>query len=360
MFQAEDSAEAFSSAESGSDEEYIPDGEASSDGSYAGDNEQSHNFKDSLDPDSSTQQSVQQEDRTDGWCDNSAPDEEPKRHRSPSRNYCYVCGKAQAKISRHLFTHRKEEPDIAKVFALPRNSRLRYRLLDKLRNRGNYKHNQEVLKTKCGDLKVSRRTRYVSTDAKTFALCLYCKRMYARKDMWRHLQRCSSKKSLRTHGMIKVLTLVAHGEVSDSKEISSSVSQILKNLKKDEIASAVKNDPHILYLAEYWSHLKKKEKKRESVIHRLRLMGRLLLTLRKKSISSFEDAVKPENFSVLVEAVRELAAFNEEKKTCDRPSILMRLGGLLKKLSEINYAIALKEDADKQTMKEKVAFMKLC
>ncbi len=307
---------------------------------------------------------IQQEDKADYSSDDFTSDGEPEApSRRRNRNYCYVCGRAQSKISRHLFTHRNEEPDIAKVFALPLYSKERNGLLNKLRNRGNFKHNEKVLKTRCGELKVRRRKPDMSTAAQTFALCLYCKGMYSRKDMWRHMQRCSSKKSSKHQacGRSKVLTLVAAAESTDPNEMSSDVSKILEKLKKDEVASVVLNDPHILQLAQFLCHTNEsKTKKHDSITHRLRLTGRLLLTLRKKSICSFEEATKPQNFSTVVEAVRELAGFNEEMKSCDRPSIMTNLGNLLKRIGDINFARALKEDADDQRTHEAEKFMKLC
>lgn len=306
----------------------------------------------------------QPEDEADDSSDDFTSDEEAKAHsRTPaSRNYCYVCGKAYSKITRHLFTHRNEEPDVAKVFALPIYSKERNRLLVRLRNKGNYKHNEEVLKTSCGDLKVKRRSTNTPVDAKKLAICLYCKCLHSRKHIWRHMQRCSSKKSLTfsTKGRSKALTLVAAAETSDTSEISSDVKEMLKMLRKDEIASLVANDPLILQVAQHLWHASEGKTKRGTILQRIRIMGRLLLMLRKDSIRSLEDAIKPQNFSKVVEAVRELAGFNVETKSCHTPSLMMKLGNSLRKIGDIKLAKALKEDADKETMQEVETFIKLC
>ncbi|XP_056256201.1 uncharacterized protein LOC130184300 isoform X2 [Seriola aureovittata] len=305
--------------------------------------------------------SNQQEDEADSSSDVSASDVEPKDPSCTTKNYCYVCGKAQSKISRHLFTHRKEEAEIAEVLALRRKSKARKKLLQKLRNRGNYKHNQEVLKTQCGELKVNRRKSNMPPTAKTFAPCIYCKGMYGRKEMWRHMRRCPSKKfSPPTGRKTKILTLVAASVSADPQEIPSEVRKLLKTLKKDEVSSVVWSDSYILQLAQCLCLMNEKKERAEDIKQRLRLMGRLLIILRKKSVSSFEDAIKTENFSKVVEAVRELAGFNEETKSCDRPSVVVRLGNSLKKMSDIRYARALKEEADKETIQDAETFMKLC
>lgn len=280
-----------------------------------------------------------------------------------SRNYCYVCGESKAKISRHLFTHKNEEADIAKAFALRRKSKERKRLLIELRNRGNFKHNQKVLKSNQGPLKLIRKLSISNTDKKELAVCLYCKGMHVRRHMWRHLQKCPAKKYTQSPVVVKtkISTMVAVAESPDSQGLSSDLRNVLKKLKDDEVASVVRNDSHILQLAQY-IHLYN-EGKTKNVSHiqqKLREMGRLLLQLRTKSIFSFEEAIKPQNFSKLAEAVKEVAGFSEEMKSCNRPSVYRKLGISLKNLANINLARALKENADKQTIEEAETFVKLC
>lgn len=277
-----------------------------------------------------------------------------------NRNYCYVCGKAQSKIARHLFTHRNEDAEIAEVFALRRNSKERKSQLDKLRIRGNGKHNDEVLKTRCGELKVRKRHSNIATTVKTLAPCIYCKVMYGRKTMWKHLKNCSLKNVPKPPSVSnKILTLVA-STMTDPQEISSDLREMVKTLKEEEVASVVLKDSYLLQLAQCLCNSSEgKTKSNNYVKNKLRQMGRLLLILKEKSVCSFEEAMKPKNFIKLVEAVREFTGFNEEKKCCHRPNLLMTLVKSLKVIGDIKYARAVKEDADKETIQEAEKFLAL-
>ncbi|XP_067340724.1 uncharacterized protein [Channa argus] len=277
-----------------------------------------------------------------------------------NRNHCYVCGKAQSKLARHLFTHRKQEAEIAEVFALPRCSNERKIRLQKLRNRGNDKHNQEVLKTGRGELKVRKR-KNLPTLSRSCAPCIYCKGMYDRREMWQHLQKCLVRKSQKppTATNNENSSLVAT-TVTTPQEISADVKEILKTLKNDEISSAVWNDSYILHLAQYLCQMKAKKIKHKDLKRKLRDMGRLLVALRKKSICSFEEALKPKNFSKVVEAVREVSGFNGETNSSDRSAAFLRLGRSLRKMGNMKYHRALKEDADLATIQEAETFMALC
>lgn len=286
---------------------------------------------------------IEQEDETDYSSDDFTSDEEPKRPYSKNRNYCYVCGVAQTKISRHLLTHRNEEPDIAAVLKARKNSKERKKLLDELRDRGNNKHNEEVLKTQCGELRVKRRRKPKTPST---------------------AKRSAKKKPAqpRSCDKTKVLPLIDAVEATDVQNISLDVRRMLSSMREDEISSEIWNDSFILQLAQYSLCQLQCENRTNNkhVLHKLRKMGEVLLILKEKSICSMEDAIKPQNFSKLNEVVREFSGFNENTNTCDRPNVMSALCTSLKKLGEINYARALKGDADRERIQEAETFLTLC
>ncbi len=71
-------------------------------------------------------------------------------------HFWFVCKKAQFKIAQHFKVHTKENADIAKALSFPAGSKSRKEWLEKLRNKGNFMHNCEVLKDRAGSLKVKR------------------------------------------------------------------------------------------------------------------------------------------------------------------------------------------------------------
>ncbi|XP_063323635.2 uncharacterized protein LOC134621122 [Pelmatolapia mariae] len=221
------------------------------------------------------------------------------------RNYCYFCGKPQAKISRHLKTH-KTAPDVVHAFSLPRDSNERKSLLEKLRNKGNFKHNAAVLHGGVGPLKVKRRPKIKAVEGK-FAHCFYCQGMYVRKDLWRHVRRCPNKPKDDTDkepGRTKVLGLALTLESQCYPQVSSGVWKVLAVMKQDEIASAVRNDFTVIQFAQslYNKH-GQDPTKYDYIRQKLREAGRLLLCLRTEfSVHNIEEAIKPANFQRVVQA----------------------------------------------------------
>ncbi|KAJ8008499.1 hypothetical protein DPEC_G00105510 [Dallia pectoralis] len=260
------------------------------------------------------------------------------------KNYCFVCRKPQSKISRHFQIHEKQEAEIALAFSLPMKSEQRRRLLEKLRKRGNHMHNVEVRSKNSGSLKVNRIPK-VKLANQSYIHCLYCKGMYVRKDLWRHVRRCPSKTKSTTEatGRIKVLGLASLVDSPYHQQVSPDVWKMLGQMNQDEVASVVFSDLSILQIAQslYKKH-GKSPKRFEHIRQQLRDVGRLLLCLRKKSsIYSLEDAIKPAHFYEVVEAVKTVAGFNAETFSYQTPSLSLKLGYSLVKISDIIHHRAL-------------------
>lgn len=144
--------------------------------------------------------------------------------------------------------------------------------------------------------------------------------MFVRKELWRHLRRCPSKAQSQVPdtdatGKAKVLAMVDIAESTFSQTISPSVWKILGNMKQDEITSVASNDFLILQLGQslYNKH-GSDPTKTEYIRQKVQEMCRLLLSLRKKiSVFSLEDAVKPDNFDKVIEAVRDVTGYDEGK-----------------------------------------------
>ncbi|XP_053083172.1 uncharacterized protein LOC117596717 isoform X1 [Pangasianodon hypophthalmus] len=276
------------------------------------------------------------------------------------KNYCYICGKPQSKISRLLKTH-MAEGEVAKALSMPKNSKERKVLLQNLRNKGNYQHNSDVVQKGTGMLKVKRRPTRIC-DSKEFVHCMYCKAMFVRKDLWRHARRCSLKPGELNehHGRARVLGLAALAESTFPHQISPGVWKLLSAMKEDDVASVVRNDFCILQLAQsFFNKHGNDSTKYEYIRQKLREIGRFLLTLRSNShIHSLEEAVKPANFPSVVQAVKTVSGYDEEMNCYQTPSLALKLGHTLQKVCEIIHCRALMAE-DEEQIKSTETFKKL-
>ncbi|XP_061583863.1 uncharacterized protein LOC133448900 isoform X2 [Cololabis saira] len=279
-----------------------------------------------------------------------------------NKNYCYICGKPQSKIARHLQTH-KTDAEIEHAFSFPEHSKERKMLLEKIRNKGNFRHNTAVLQSGKGSLKV-KRTPKTKELAGKFIHCMYCQGMYIRKELWRHVRRCSCKPGdedvNKEPGRTRVLGLAGASESTFSQQISSGVWKLLSARKQDEIASLVRNDLSIIQFAQsLYNRHGQDPTKYEYMRQKLREVGRLLLCLHTDySVQNLEEAVRPANFHRVVQAVKKVAGFDEDKHSYRRPSLALKLGRALRKISDIIHCRALMAE-DGELTKSTELFKKL-
>lgn len=245
-----------------------------------------------------------------------------------SRNYCYVCGKDFTKISRHLKTHIHDEPDIAKAFSFRKRSQDRKKSLSALRNLGNYKHNQQVLWTNSGTLRM-RRQPGVPINNKDVAHCPYCKVTFMRSNLWKHVRRCS------------VVVPTPPRKVLVTPDFPSPVKKMLSVMKQDQITSLVQTDFLLAHLA---LNLCKKYEgssdKHGYVRQTLRDLGKLLIALKEKSIPSFKNAIKPKNVYKVIMTIKHVAGFKKDLQRFSKPSLALRLRHSLKRIAAIALADA--------------------
>ncbi|XP_046903466.1 uncharacterized protein LOC124485739 isoform X1 [Hypomesus transpacificus] len=108
------------------------------------------------------------------------------------KQYCLYCCRPYSKISRHLEHVHCNEPEVAKAIQFPKNSKERRLHLNYLRKRGNFAHNTNVCRKGSGQMIVCQRPRR-SMEAKEFIHCVYCRGLYSKKFLWKHVRHCQLK-----------------------------------------------------------------------------------------------------------------------------------------------------------------------
>lgn len=107
----------------------------------------------------------------------------------------------------------------------------------------------------------------------------------------------------------KVLSLSMMVDSTLCQQISQGVWKLLTVMKDDEVSAAVRSDFYIL--------------------------------LKEDSIYNLEDGIRPANFHKLIQAVKEVAGFDEDRLSYTTPSLALKLGHSLHKIFNIIQCRAL-------------------
>lgn len=117
-------------------------------------------------------------------------------------------------------------------------------------------------------------------------------------------------------------------------------------MKGDEIAFEAKKDLLIAHFGESYLKKHKRERMAYACSNRMRELARLLIAYRRiinNHKASFKELLIPNQFSLVVSAVRDVAGYDPIKKTFKVPSLAMHLGTSLKHASQELVHLILEE-----------------
>ncbi|XP_073668979.1 uncharacterized protein [Paramisgurnus dabryanus] len=251
------------------------------------------------------------------------------------RQYCLYCSSAVQKMSRHLERAHLNETEVSRALSFPKGSRQRKLQLEFLRNKGNFAHNAEVIKTGSGILVPFKQPKE-KCEGQDFIHCVYCQGLFLKRVLWRHVQSCKFKPSSvkSKPGKTRVQSLCAFAEPAPSA-VSESVWKLVSNMTQDDISFEVKNDQCIMEFGKHlYNRLGADVSKHEYIRQKLRELGRLRLHGKEVTpLQTIKDYVTPENFMLAVTAVKHTAGFNEETSKYKTATLALKLGHGLKNVS---------------------------
>lgn len=241
-----------------------------------------------------------------------------------SKNYCLFCSKLNSKMSRHLEHIHSDRPEVAAAFQHPQKSKERKRIWKRLINEGNYIYYKNILKTKKG----IKKTRELFS-------CLYCKGLYVKKSLAKHISICPERVDEGNSGSEKQrFAARCILEARDDLCISSGLRSVLVDMVYDEVAQAVLDEELLLQFGEllFAQHSSLKGS-HDYIRQKLRQLGRLLLEARNITpLKKVEDFFLPSNFPHVVSAVNVVAGYDRESKSYRAPSLAIKLGYELQKI----------------------------
>lgn len=268
------------------------------------------------------------------------------------KNYCYFCSKPFSKLSRHLAMVHGDEDEVAVAFQHPKHSKERLKVWNRLKNKGNFAHNKDVLKTGKGFLAAVKRPKIPVQDYE-FVHCLYCQGLYISKGLFRHMKKCPEKIKNEDEPKVGKRRLAFRCVLETLvPDISEGLKSLLSPMLNDPVTKAILNHKVILQFGEGMFRMHGSDPTRhENIRQNLRQIARLMIEAQKRTpLKEMEDFFVPSNFKHVVSAVNVLAGYNAKNKTYSRPSLAIKLGYQLQKLCDIVEKNAVKSGDESKAM----------
>ena len=282
-------------------------------------------------------------------------------------SYCPFCRRYVKKLPRHLveFKGHKDELDVVRWKATT-DKDLKDQLLTKMRNLGNYYHNHAVLEKGEGEIIPVYRP-YYDASYNQYVPCHQCKGYFSKRELWKHSCKLVPDKDEQHETSQKRKTsCIKKGKLLlPTPGMSTKTQELLAGLREDEngVSCFIKGDQLTRLLAEKLVFkLGHDEDQFDYIRTKLREAARLVLEYRRISAdknAGFADLIQPSKFKNIIQAIRNIAGFDENSNTYKTPSLALKLGHTLKKAAGILLGQAIMEEKD--TLERRCnQFIKLC
>ena len=215
------------------------------------------------------------------------------------------------------------EQDVIR-YAGEKDVKQKKQILQKLRNLGSHLHNTQVLKEGKGELLVVYRSkRATGKGADNYVPCTNFAGYFNKRQLWKHVKKCTGKHTKgRKHVSAGKLML-------PSKEgVQGHLHTVVQCMVDYEIKRVVKNDSLILKFGEKLCRTAGHNRAQHNHIRNaMRELGRLLVVLREQlRIMDLEQAITPQKFPAVVEAVQIVSGYDTTTSTYKTPSLAKKLG----------------------------------
>jgi hypothetical protein len=229
----------------------------------------------------------------------------PGRNDKESRHdLCVYCKRyvLTSSFVRHVLRQHKEERKVIEIDCQKKDSLMRKRLIQRLRNLGNLIHNKRVFK-KGGSLIVAQKpknTINLTRGDDVFVCCRRCLGFYSRRDVWRHC--CPNEKPDEKKSTIKTTSFMCGDDLALTK--------FIQRIRNTKVALIIKNDELICsYITQ--ELLKKGFKGFYAISNQVHLLALLLdkiKTMSGKNALCLADLLTTNMFDALHKGV--IAMFN--------------------------------------------------
>ncbi|KAJ8956204.1 hypothetical protein NQ314_006764, partial [Rhamnusium bicolor] len=264
--------------------------------------------------------------------------------------HCKFCSQdiATKNFMRHVTRTHASEREVKNILQYPKNSKERRRAFGLLRNDTNF---DLYLK---GTVRPNRQRFKVPKEDTEYVPCAYCKGLFDRHYLKRHIKSCTVFNASEIHmkGKRKDLLSLSHtltACVADPTNVISQLKvkeQVFDLMKGDQISFEAKKDLLIANFGNSYLKKHKRERMAYACSTRMRELSRLLISFRtivNNENVHFKDLLHPKHFDAVISAVRNIAGYNPFTKTFNSPSLAMHLGTSLKLICDELRHLIIKE-----------------
>lgn len=282
-----------------------------------------------------------------------ATNSKKEKKETSKKHFCLYCKKPFPQLAKHLENKHAEETDVAHAIHFPKGSKVRQTLLDQIRNKGDYEHNCQVLKSGEGEIVAKKLAKNTTIPVRDFLPCQHCFAFYRKTDLWRHEQSCKIRKEDQTsceNANRNKEQSAASNMIPMPEFLTGSCKEIINIMHQDDISKHIRFDPLICKFGNALSAKYDNDKSQFAYIaQKMRELGRFVLAVNEldKSVKYLHEICLPSRFELAVEGVKKVGGFDPTSSKFKTISLVSKIGYSLKRAAEIAFGESrLTEDGE--------------
>ena len=241
-------------------------------------------------------------------------DEVKTKYKKPDRP-CFICGKNQSRLKRHILTKHSQHPSVIPILSMDEVDQNRF--ISEFRKQGIRKFNCDVIEK--GGTSFMRE-RQSKNNEEIPVMCSGCNGFFAKSYKARHQLVCTAS------GSNLMMPLVDIAKTQKLDDFSDEFKELLNTLHLDKVGNLIKTDQVILMIgSRSYASLKRKKDKvtetKKSVRARMRLVARLYLTFLElyQAQTSVTLENREENAADMYRRETVYILANAINQLCDKP-----------------------------------------
>lgn len=251
-------------------------------------------------------------------------------------HFCFYCKTMQLSIARHLERKHSDEKLVKKFVSLKRKSEERRKAIDLIRKKGDFLHNTDPMYNQGYLITVRRNQKGKEKQPEEMINCPKCAGFYTQNNIRHHYSDCNDSNLGNTRTLLqKACRKIGRVHPDATYKMRHDIIPVLR--KNCEVTDIIRYDRLIILFGNMISMRFKLAHQDVMIRSQLRLLGRVVLELRKidHRIEDLAAVFHPSFFNDLLQAVNVVANFNEKTQKYGSPSTAFAIGTALRKCSAI-------------------------
>lgn len=292
-------------------------------------------------------------------------DKDDREIKEPGKkHFCLYCKGAFAQLEKHLEKRHAEETDVTHAIHFPKGSKVRQSMLDQIRDKGDYEHNCQVVRSGEREIVVKKQVKNSNVSVRDFLPCQHCFSFYRKTDLWRHEQSCkvrkadqkSPERTERSGNNKTVSQLYPMSEL-----LTKGCEEIIGIMHQDDVSKQIRSDPLICRFGNVLSAKYENDKSQYAYIaQKMRELGRFVVAVNEldSTVKYLHEVCVPSRFGLAIEGAKKVSGFDPSSSKFKTASLVSKVGYSLKRAAEIAFGESRMTE-DRETEREIKAFIHL-